>query len=405
MSNVTQTGLQRWVHVAIASLAMVATLPGRTQGLGLFTEPILKSYNLTSIEYGSINLGATLLGALFCIPCGWLIDRLGIRPVLVGIMLLLSTSVCLFPILASGVGTIFLFILLTRGFGQSALSVGSLTLIGLSVGKRTGLAMGVYAVLMSIGFIVAFGVLREVIKADPGNWVTPWTGIGIGVFVAALISLVAVRHSALDDHRTVEHDPAIESRTLGQALRSGAFWVIAVGTSFYGMVAAGTSLYNESILAERGFSKEIFLTVVIIGILPGLLANLVGGWLATKMQLGRLFGMALLLFAGTLAMFPYIVEVWQIYSYAVSLAIAGGVITVCFFTAWRKLYGPAHLGRIQGVAQFLTVIFSASGPMLFAWCKTDIGDYATLFPYLAATALLLAIGSFMIRIPQSKEQQ
>src|SRR5579885_3651605 len=30
----------RGVHVAVAALAMVATLPGRTHGLGVFTEPI-----------------------------------------------------------------------------------------------------------------------------------------------------------------------------------------------------------------------------------------------------------------------------------------------------------------------------------------------------------------------------
>jgi hypothetical protein len=35
-----------WVHVAVAALAMVLTLPGRTQGLGLFTEPLLRSLAL-----------------------------------------------------------------------------------------------------------------------------------------------------------------------------------------------------------------------------------------------------------------------------------------------------------------------------------------------------------------------
>ena len=30
-----------WVNVVVASLAMTATLPGRTHGLGLITEPLL----------------------------------------------------------------------------------------------------------------------------------------------------------------------------------------------------------------------------------------------------------------------------------------------------------------------------------------------------------------------------
>ena len=31
-----------WVVVGVAALAMVGTLPGRTQGLGLVTEPLMR---------------------------------------------------------------------------------------------------------------------------------------------------------------------------------------------------------------------------------------------------------------------------------------------------------------------------------------------------------------------------
>src|SRR5882757_9632 len=74
--------LWHWVHVGIAALAMVLTLPGRTHGLGLFTEPLLRSLALDRESYGFMNLWATLLGALLCLPCGWLLDRFGTRAVL-----------------------------------------------------------------------------------------------------------------------------------------------------------------------------------------------------------------------------------------------------------------------------------------------------------------------------------
>src|SRR6516225_9579545 len=83
----------RWVHVGVAALAMVATLPGRTQGLGLFTEPILNAMRLDRESYGLLNLCATVLGSLFCLPCGWLIDRLGTRAMLTGVMIALGTVV------------------------------------------------------------------------------------------------------------------------------------------------------------------------------------------------------------------------------------------------------------------------------------------------------------------------
>jgi predicted MFS family arabinose efflux permease len=375
---------------------MVATLPGRTHGLGLFTEPILKTFALGREQYGAINLWATLLGGLFCLPCGWLIDRLGPRAVTASVMALLAMSVGGLALWPEGAWGVFAFVLLTRGFGQSALSVASLTLIGRSAGTRNGLAMGVYSCLTTVGFVAAFGVLREVVKAEPDEWRTPWAGIGVGVLAAAVLSLVLVRDRAAGAKQaTSAPEP---SRTFGQALRSPAFWAFALGTSFYGLVTSGTSLFNESILAERGFSKEIFLNVTIVGIPVGLAANLLGGWLATKLPLGRLFAAAMVLLALTLGVFPLVSAEWQVYVYASALAVAGGVITVCFFTVWRRVYGPAHLGRIQGAAQLLTVLFSAVGPLLFATAKTRLGEYAVLFPAFAVSAAVLAAFAWVVTV-------
>src|SRR5438128_2888377 len=82
-----------WANVAVAALAMVGTLPGRTQGLGLITEPLLRDLHIDRVEYATINLWATLVGAMFCLPCGRLTDRFGARVVLTGIALALGFTV------------------------------------------------------------------------------------------------------------------------------------------------------------------------------------------------------------------------------------------------------------------------------------------------------------------------
>ena len=48
--------------------AMVATLPGRTHGLGLITEPLLADLGLDRVPFAALNFWATLLGAAFCLP-------------------------------------------------------------------------------------------------------------------------------------------------------------------------------------------------------------------------------------------------------------------------------------------------------------------------------------------------
>src|SRR5436190_15323547 len=88
-----QVGSWCWVNLSVAALAMVATMPGRTHGLGLVTKPLLQDFRLDEVTYGHINLWATLLGAVFCLPCGWLIDRCGLRRVLAGVVFLLGLTV------------------------------------------------------------------------------------------------------------------------------------------------------------------------------------------------------------------------------------------------------------------------------------------------------------------------
>jgi MFS family permease len=421
----------RWVHVGLAALAMVATLPGRTHGLGLFTEPILRSLNLDRESYGFLNLWATLLGGLFCLPCGWLIDRLGTRALLSGTTIALGAVVIAMsqvqggdgqaltialPDWAGGAGSfsvvflpvLFLFLLLTRGLGQSALSVASLALIGRSAGRRTGLAMGVYAFLTSAGFTLAFGVLRKVVAAQPDDWRPVWAGIGVAVTAAGLLFALLVRSRLLDGetaHRAPSGGPeglAELSLSLGRALRSPAFWTFSLAISFFGMVSSGTALFNESILAERGFPKIIFLNVALLGIPIGLASNLLGGWLATRWPLPRLLAVAMGGLALALLAFPHVVTEMQVYLYATALAAAGGLITVCFFTVWRSGFGPGHLGQIQGAAQMLTVLFSALGPQLFASTQVRLGSYLPLFYPLAAVSLALGLAAWLAGLPSDR---
>ena len=54
--------ISAWINVIIGALIMVATLPGRTQGLGLITEPLLRDLHLDRVCYAHLNLWATLSG-------------------------------------------------------------------------------------------------------------------------------------------------------------------------------------------------------------------------------------------------------------------------------------------------------------------------------------------------------
>ena len=413
-----------WVHVGLAALAMVATLPGRTHGLGLVTEPLLKDLRLDRVDYASINLWATLLGALFCLPCGWLIDRLGVRAVLTatllglgGVVVAMSRVrgdwVMALPAPLSGhiAADLFVAVLLTRGLGQSALSVVSLTLMGRAAGRRAGPAVGVYSVLVAVGFMAAFGVVKYALEGLHADWRTLWMGIGVVLLAFgsfAWLTIPPLQGDSLHEAPAAggaSGVPSATGYTLGQALRTPAFWAFALPCSFYLLITSGISLFNQSILEERGFDRSLFLTVTMISPFIGLAGNLATGLASARCSFGRLLAAAMLLFAAALLAYPLVGTLTEVYAYAAALAAAGGMVTVIFFGVWGQVYGPAHLGKIQGAAQMLTVLASAAGPLALAACRQQTGSYVLLFQIAAGVSAVMALGAWLAPMPRRDREE
>lgn len=81
------------------------------------------------------------------------------------------------------------------------------------------------------------------------------------------------------------------------------------------------------------------------------------------------------------------------------MGIAGGVVTVVFFSVWGQVFGRAHLGRIQGCAQMMTVFASAVGPLLLAETLKSTGSYDFIFNLLAAFTVALGLAAWFVGLP------
>jgi MFS family permease len=283
---------------------------------------------------------------------------------------------------------LFVLVLLTRGLGQSALSVVSLALVGKAAGNRPGAVIGVYSFLVAVGFMAAFAAVKAAFEQAHADWRTVWAGMGWALVAFGMVSIFLVKNTAL---------MPIES--IGAALRMPGFWVFSLATSFYAMVAAGMSLFNQSLLAERGFDRGVFLTITTVTPLVGLAANLFSGWLATRIRLGVLLAAGLMMQTAALAAFPAVSSLPHVYAYAAAMGLAGGILTVVFFTFWRQAFGAAHLGQIQGAAQLLTVLASAVGPLVLAAGQRVYGSYAPVVQNLAIVAVVFAAAALLVPLP------
>ena len=394
-----------WVHVFIAALAMVGTLPGRTQGLGLITEPLLRDLQIDRVYFARINLWATLVGALFSIGVGRLIDRFGSRIVLTVVAVALA-SVVFGMSATSSVAAIAVFITLTRGLGQSALSVVSITMVGQWFVRRLNLAMAIYTIALSVGFMLAFPLIGAIVLAN--GWRTAWWIVGLALLIGlAPLALLLVRRSPescsidLDGEPTGVSNELPTDYTLREALLTPSFWVFGIASAVYGLIASGIALFNESILAERQFDASTYHRSLVIVALTSLVGNFLGGWMASKWKMNRLLALAMILLACSLAALPHVSTQLHVAIYAAVMGLAGGFVIVIFFSFWSAAYGRKHLGKIQGAAQALTVIASAVGPLVLAETVSRTGSYATIFYLLTVIVTLLALLAWFVRLPQT----
>jgi MFS family permease len=391
-----------WVTLGVAALAMVATLPGRTQGLGLITEPLMRDLGIGRVAFAEINLVATLIGSLFCAGIGRWLDRTGSRIVLTTIVAALGVIVIMMS-RATGLTMLLVCVTLTRGLGQSSLSVVSLAMVGKWFRRRLTRAMAVYAVAMSVGFMVAFPIVGGLVLT--AGWRNAWAAVGVFlVAVVAPLAWLLDRSSPEALGLSVDGDETpvpttTADATLAEALRSPAFWVFALATSLYGLVASGIGLFNESILGERGFEPGVYHQALAVTAISGLAGNFAAGALADRGSIRMVAVTALLILSGALVGLARVATIEQVMVQAVAMGVAGGFVMVVFFSFWGRAYGRRHLGRIQGAAQAMTVIASAVGPLLLAASVDATGSYASAFYVLAGGVALLAMAALVVRIP------
>ena len=397
-----------WVSIVVGAIAMAVTYPGRTHGLGMVTEPLLNDFGLNTddgrVLFASLGFWATILGAAFCFPVGWLLDRVGQRWVLFGNLVLLGLSVLLLS-RSTTLGMLFVGLLLTRGLGQAALSVVSITIVSNAhVQARLGLAMAFYAMLGMPMHLVLIGFVGWSLNTAHLNWRTVWAMVGVALVFLSLTAWCLPTKSILktasnQDNEFDSAHPLAGGYTLWQALQTPAFWLFSVTISIWGMIYAGTALFNQDIFRERGFDSTLYFKILSYSTIVALASKLFFGWLVNYVRLTHLLSVCLLLSSISLAGLPFATQTWHAYAYGTVLGIASGAVALLFFAAWGKLYGHGELGQIQGVAQMMTVFASAAGPLVFSLSKRMTSSYTMIFFVFAGTLAAMAVIAFLTPSP------
>ena len=224
-----------------------------TASLAPLIAPIKADLGIGNAEIGAV-LGAWPLIYIFsALPCGMLIDRIGVRwGVAFGVALVAASGAL--RALAGDFATMFVAVF---GLGGPLISVGAPKVIATwFTGAERGLALGAYMTGPYLGGVIAFALTNAVaMPLAGGDWRAVLAAYAALVLVAGLIWLAITAHPT---SRRIEREMSASGDTriaaFGELLRLPAVRLILTMTVFTFFFGHGLTNWLPEILRSGGMS-------------------------------------------------------------------------------------------------------------------------------------------------------
>ncbi|MEM9560318.1 MAG: MFS transporter, partial [Planctomycetota bacterium] len=380
-----------WVMLGVAILMALATMPGQTVIVSIFNTPLREKLGLSVTQLSGAYMVGTILAALPLPLVGKLADRFGVRIVTGVVAVLFALSLVLlsqaWSLVALG-GAFFLI----RFLGQGALGLLAGHTIALWFERKLG---SVHAALAVGGFAAGSAVLPYPVAAGIES-------IGATLMLLALAAMVLLlvlpavltvfrnkpedigqhldgdarehaTHDVMHGGEAPEGDPAFTS---SQAVRTPAFWILALNMMAAGLIGTALLFHMQDILRTAGIDDPVR---------PAALANqawaiafgvctLPAGWIADKVRPQRMLPVApVLLSLGVLVVIAgvelsaglsaertlaVVAAGMAVFGAGMAVGVGVGNPTVA------RYFGRTHHGSIRGVLSMLMVAGTGAGPFL-----------------------------------------
>ncbi len=362
---------------------------------------------------GAVSLGG-VLAALSSPMIGSYLDRRGPRLVLGMAVLATGVTLMLLSTITSLLG-FYLLYCVARMSWAGPYDLGIYGAVNNWFVARRAWAASIAQLAQTFGLIVMPFVGFTMIELY--GWRTAWLVIGMIVLAIGFLPgwLLLIRRpedlGLLPDDRSAQavrsgtHSTASASGVAevaysrAEALRTRAFWTLALFTALIYPVQAGMSLHQVAHLIERGLSPYSAATAVSLftfsSAITGFGYGLIQRWLSVKIALAAA---GMLLAASALTML--VADTLSLALLAGTLFGLGiGGVHVALPVAWADYFGRRSFGAIRGVALSIQVVSQAAGPLLSGILRDLTGDYSASLVAFTALSLAAALAALLTRAP------
>jgi len=416
-----------WMIVAIGTLGILASTPGQTIGVGVFTDDLMAVLDVTRVQLSTAYMLGTIGSSLLLPLAGTLLDRLGARAMGVlssvglGFSLVLLSRVDRLTVwfgansVAASTAAVFLGFLLIRFMGQGCLTMTCRVMISKWFDHRRGLAMAINGMFVTFGFSVAPQVFNALRGAHGWRTACLLLAVGLCGTISVIVWLFGrdnpeqcglVMDGVVDPAWRARMEQRVpETRkefNRIEAIKTFAFWVFNIALATQALIVTAVAFHiaslGDALGLDRGRSYAIFLPMAACSVF----ANLVAGWASDRFRLKWLLILMLLgQSVGTLGLLDFSRPVgWAMLIFGHGLA--NGLFILLAAVVWPRFFGRRHLGAITGLNMCIMVFASAIGPVLFAKAKALSGSYHGIIAAAAVVPLIVLVAGLKAENPQEK---
>ena len=394
-------------------------------GFGVFFNPIAQHFGWSATALALALSLARLEGGIMAPFMGFLIDRFGPRKLMfVGL-------------LASGIGYLLLsqttsltyfyivFILLVQGGASAGMGNAPMTAVANWFQRRRATAMGVMNLGISIGGLMA-RPLADLITAFGWRWALGLAGITI--WVAGIPLALVVRHRPeqygyLPDGRAPENPQRVDAATSEgavdshtddaqqaeykeidfsprQAMRTMAFWSIALMFSARHLVTGSVALFLIPLLQERGMSLSSAASVISLMALLGMPGRVGFAWLGDHFDKRWVIAFCFVFQSVGLILFTTIGGNVGIALFLILYAPTYSGVLPLIPAIQGEYFGRMWFATIRGFMAPIGTISLVGGPLLVGSIHDLSGSYEPAFFLLAVANILALVFILITRKPK-----
>ncbi len=176
--------------------------------------------------------------------------------------------------------------------------------------------------------------------------------------------------------------------TPSQALRTQAFWLIAIGHGFTSMAIIAIMAHLAPLLTDQGLTLPQAAWVVSTYTVSSMIFQVIGGYVGDRIPKNvGLFAFTMVQ-ASALLVLTYATETWMAFAFAVLFGIGFGGRSPLTTSIRGDYFGRRSFGTIMGISQVPMNILLLVAPVFPGYMRDVQGEYTNAFLILAVLNVL-----------------